>query len=198
MTNIKLKKTFDVMHQVTTEGVHEDKSIIEHENPPCDFHTETSEEIVDVDTLSSQDYCKLLSSILAEPIEDTLAFQVKYGLHDPNVFGFLEDDKMKVKIGHLVEELNEIKSSYEKKDLEEFCDGILDLVYVALGTLNLMNMPIAELWNDIQIRNMNKIRATADNLGKRGSTFDVIKGPGWTPPRTKDIIENAKNQKESH
>lgn len=96
---------------------------------------------------------------------------------------------MKVKIGHLDEELAEIKKAYEEKDLYEFCDGILDLVYVALGTLNLMNMPIKALWRDIQVRNMSKVRATKDNMGKRETTFDVIKPEDWSGPRTKEIID---------
>lgn len=121
--------------------------------------------------------------------DDTMAFQQKYGLYDPNIIGFLPVENMKVKLGHLDEEMAEIKHAYETGDLYEFCDGILDLVYVGLGTLNLMNMPANELWKDIHIRNMCKIRATADNMGKRGSTFDVIKPEGWTKPRTKEIID---------
>lgn len=128
----------------------------------------------------------------ADIINDTMEFQKKYGLHDPSVYGFLETGKMNVKLSHLKEEMDEILKAYESRDLNEFCDGILDLVYVAVGTLNLMNMPVESLWNDIQIRNMQKIRATKETVGKRGSTFDVIKPEGWTGPITAKIIDSAR------
>lgn len=154
---------------------------------------------LDIDKMPIDEYAHLMNSYQSyfDMHEDTMAFQQKYGLWDKSVYGFLEDDKMKVKIGHLVEELTEIQNAYSKQDLPEFVDGLLDLVYVALGTLNLMNMPVRPLWKDIQIRNMAKIRATADNVGKRGSTFDVIKPQGWTGPRTQEIIDhfNPENNK---
>lgn len=146
---------------------------------------------VDIDSMPVKTYINFLNTVNspADMPLDTRLFQDAYGLLDKSVYGFLEDDKMKVKIGHLDEELAEIKKAYKEKDLYEFCDGILDLVYVALGTLNLMNMPIKSLWRDIQARNMSKIRATKDNMGKRETTFDVIKPEGWSGPRTKEIID---------
>lgn len=144
---------------------------------------------IDIDSLDKEEYKRLLSSKTATIFEDTMAFQQKYGLLDPNIYGFLTEEKMKVKLGHLQEELDEIYTAYQNKDLAQCCDGLLDLIYVASGTLNLMNVPATELWNDIQIRNMQKIRATSDNMGKRGSTFDVIKPKGWKSPRTEDILD---------
>ena len=162
-----------------------------------------TEFVYDVDTLSSSEYYNMINGH-PSMFDDTMSFQIKYGLYDPNVFGFLPEENMKVKIGHLQEEMAEVLKAYENKDLNEFCDGILDLVYVGLGTLALMNMPANALWTDIQIRNMNKIRATADTVGKRGSTFDVVKPAGWTGPRTAEIIsehkkriDKARNLKES-
>jgi predicted HAD superfamily Cof-like phosphohydrolase len=146
----------------------------------------------DIDKLSSEDYFRFLT-YKSSVFEDTMAFQQKYGLWDSEQSGFLPDENMKVKLGHLQEELNEIVAGYVNKDLAQVCDGLIDLIYVASGTLNLMNMPAQQLWNDVQLRNMKKIRATADNMGKRGSTFDVIKPEGWTGPRTEDIIEASKN-----
>ena len=141
--------------------------------------------------MSTGEYVQFLTGRTADVFSDTMDFQKQYGLWDSSVRGFLKHDNMLVKIGHMVEELTEIRNAYEMQNLEEFCDGILDLIYVAAGTLNLMNMPAIELWNDIHLRNMNKIRATSGNTGKRGSTFDVIKPEGWSSPRTEDII-NAK------
>lgn len=151
------------------------------------------ETTVDIDNdLTVSEYVDFLSGRKADVFADTMDFQKQYGLWDSGIRGFLESDKMKVKIGHMEEELNELKKAYENGDLLEFCDGVLDLIYVAAGCLNLMNMPVTELWNDIHLRNMNKVRATTGNTGKRGSTFDVIKPEGWAGPRTSDIISHTR------
>lgn len=147
---------------------------------------------IDIDTLCTPErYYDIMSSIKSDVFSDTGSFQVKYGLLEPDYtqVGFLEDSKMMVKINHLKEELNEIEKAYSNKDFAEFCDGLIDLIYVASGTLNLTNAPADILWNDVHCRNMQKVRATKDNVGKRGSTFDVIKPEGWQGPRTKDIID---------
>ena len=97
-----------------------------------------------------------------------------------------------MKIGHLKEELAEIEKAAENGDLAEFADGIIDLIYVASGLGNLCRLPMHELWNDVQNSNMvGKERVTSlDNATKRGSTFDVRKGPNWVGPMGKNIIEN--------
>lgn len=113
----------------------------------------------------------------------------------------------------LKEELREIEEGYERDDLTKIADGLVDLVYVALGTAHLHGLPWQELWNAVQRANMRKERceinhAFVANTGPddvgccfpmgvdicrqprhkhslRGNINDVIKPPGWTPP---DII----------
>lgn len=147
---------------------------------------------VDINTMDSNEYFNLVSARKSNIFDDTMAFQKKYGLWNPDVYGFLPPENMKVKLGHLEEELKEIIDGYASGDLAQVCDGLIDLIYVASGTLNLMNVPAQQLWNDVQIRNMQKIRASSGNVGKRGSTFDVIKPEGWQQPRTEDILEAGK------
>ena len=73
--------------------------------------------------------------------------------------------------------------------MPEFFDALIDLIYVASGTLNLCNAPSEILWKDVQIKNMQKVRATKDTVGKRGSTFDVVKPEGFIGPVPEKIIE---------
>lgn len=141
--------------------------------------------------LDAQEYHSLMNTWSTNIFDDTMAFQQKYGLWRKDQFGILPEEEMKVKIDHLYEELAEIDKAHKEGNIYEISDGLTDLIYVASGLLNLMNMPAQALWNDVQARNMQKIRATKDNVGKRGSTFDVIKPEGWLPPRTKDIIDST-------
>lgn len=148
-------------------------------------------EYIDDEDLDAQEYHSLMLTWNTNIFDDTMAFQQKYGLWRKDQFGILPEEEMKVKIGHLYEELAEIDKAHKEGNIYEISDGLTDLIYVASGLLNLMNMPAQALWNDVQVRNMQKIRATKDNVGKRGSTFDVIKPEGWLPPRTKDIIDST-------
>lgn len=148
-------------------------------------------EYINDEDLDTQEYHSLMNTWSTNIFDDTMAFQQKYGLWRKDQFGILPEEEMKVKIGHLYEELAEIDKAHKEGNIYEISDGLIDLIYVASGLLNLMNMPAQALWNDVQARNMQKIRATKDNVGKRGSTFDVIKPEGWLPPRTKDIIDST-------
>ena len=150
-------------------------------------------EYINDENLDVQEYQSLMNTWSTNIFDDTMAFQQKYGLWRKDQFGILSEEEMKVKIGHLYEELAEIDKAHKEGNIYEISDGLIDLIYVASGLLNLMNMPAQALWNDVQARNMQKIRATKDNVGKRGSTFDVIKPEGWLPPRTKDIVDSTRH-----
>lgn len=146
-------------------------------------------EYINDEDLDAQEYHSLMNTWSTNIFDDTMAFQQKYGLWRKDQFGILPEEEMKVKIGHLYEEYEELVKAYQRKDIYEISDSIIDMIYVAAGLLNLMNMPAQALWNDVHVRNMNKVRASKDNVGKRGSTFDVIKPEGWAPPRGKEIID---------
>ena len=129
---------------------------------------------------------------------DTAEFQEFYGLmtskekHTEAPY-FITKENLDMKIGHLKEELAEIEKAAAEGDLAEFADGIIDLIYVAAGLGALCRLPMNTLWNDVQNSNMiGKVRVTSlDDATKRGSTFDVKKGPNWVGPRGKDIIETV-------
>lgn len=76
--------------------------------------------------------------------------------------------------------------------LEEQLDALVDLVYVTLGAAYLhgWNEKFKEAWNRVHERNMAKVRAERAEDSKRGSTFDVVKPPGWTPPKHTDLVED--------
>lgn len=132
----------------------------------------------------------------ANVFDDTEKFQKFYGLmtetEDKTMPPyFIQKENLMMKIGHLEEELAEIKKAAENGDLVEFADGIIDLIYVASGLGNLCRLPMHQLWNDVQNSNMvGKERVKSlDAATKRGSTFDVRKTDMWVGPRGADIIE---------
>ena len=70
-------------------------------------------------------------------------------------------------------------------------DALLDLNYVSHGTAHLLGYPWQIGWNAVQSANMAKERAASDGSNsKRGSSFDVVKPAGWTPPNIQKILDD--------
>ena len=121
-----------------------------------------------------------------------------------NKFGFKKNEKVGIpkdpelvnfRTSFLMEELAEYTQAITKKDDAGALDALIDIVYIALGTAWLFNMPFEKGWREVQIANMKKIRAKSKSK-KRGTEFDVIKPKGWRAPNIDRIVEEEKEQNE--
>jgi len=82
------------------------------------------------------------------------------------------------KFRFLTEEVNEFMEDALKGDMVRATDGLLDTIYVALGALYSMGVPVQECWNAVQKANMAK----KPGMTSRGNKIDAIKPPGWVGP----------------
>lgn len=73
-------------------------------------------------------------------------------------------------------------------------DALIDLGYVALGTAYLHGFPFNEGWRRVQAANMLKVRAERADQSMRGSTFDVVKPPGWKAPVLDDLVSTPASE----
>jgi len=79
-----------------------------------------------------------------------------------------------------------------KQDVPRAFDGLLDLVYVALGTAHMGGWPWAEGFREVQRANMSKVRAKQDGSDStRGSSLDVVKPVGFQPPNIMNVLMDA-------
>lgn len=95
-----------------------------------------------------------------------------------------------------------------RQDLPIAADSLVDLVYVALGTAQLHQLPWPKLFAEVQKANMSKERCKIDHKFEggelcqvcgapkvehslRGSSLDVIKPKSWTPPRITEVLLKA-------
>jgi len=153
---------------------------------------------------------------MLKTLEDVIKFQNKFFPdefdHKPNLKK-ANKEILKMRLNFLLEELTEtvesagfkikngiiVDGDESKISESEFIDGLLDLVYVAMGNVHLFgfskkvnNKLLAEeAWDRIQTANMSKVRA--ERKTKRGTTFDCIKPPEWKAPYFLDLIEAAQN-----
>ena len=119
-------------------------------------------------------------------------FHQKFGLEPTSQPDFPYEEIWKLKNVHMQEELDEIRASAINGDLEEYFDGLIDLVYVALGAAYLAGLPFNEGFKRVHEANMTKMRALHANDSKRGSTYDIVKPPGFVAPTLTDLIRKEK------
>lgn len=120
------------------------------------------------------------------------AFHEKFELTPTPQPDFPIEEIARLKNKHLQEELDEIVKSLDEGNLEEYFDGLIDLVYVALGAAYLGNLPFNEGFKRVHEANMTKVRALKQEDSKRGSTYDIVKPPGFVAPTLTDLIRKEK------
>jgi predicted HAD superfamily Cof-like phosphohydrolase len=80
----------------------------------------------------------------------------------------------------------------KEKSHPQMFDALIDLVYVAYGTAHVLGYPWKEGWIEVQRANMTKQRAKTDGSDSlRGSSFDVVKPPGWQPPEILHVLREV-------
>lgn len=125
--------------------------------------------------------------------EDVGEFHEKFGLYNTNHHDIgpqpWNPSLLEFRAKFLQEEVNEFLDGMEEGDHAQMFDALLDLVYVALGTAHFLGYPWQMGWNRVQAANMAKVRAQSDGSdSKRGSSFDVVKPEGWTPPNIEALL----------
>ena len=92
---------------------------------------------------------------------------------------------LKFRLDFLQEELNE---AYTAKTADDVVDAMIDLIVVAIGTLNAYQVDPYTAWNRVHEANMTKnvgIKASRPNpLGLP----DLVKPVGWTAPTHVDNV----------
>jgi len=125
-------------------------------------------------------------------ILDIDRFHKKFRFEKNNKVGIPDDTELvNFRTSFLMEELSEYTNAIVKKDTAGALDALVDIVYIALGTAWLFNLPFNKAWKEIQAANMKKVRAK-DKTGKRGTKFDVIKPKGFIEPNIERIIEEER------
>jgi len=105
------------------------------------------------------------------------------GLNGEKLAKFLE-----FRFDFLQEEVDEGQLAITEKDADGVVDSLIDLIVVALGTLDALQVDAATAWNRVLVANLNKevgIKASRPNpLGLP----DLIKAPDWVAPTHEDNV----------
>lgn len=128
---------------------------------------------------------------LSHEYECVRAFHLKFGLPLPDTPQPLTHHDAMYRLYFLHEELNETLLAYSQQNMEKFFDGLLDLVYVAIGTAIWAGLPWKEGWDAVHQANMMKIRVKQYDQSKRKSHWDIVKPHGWKAPDLLPILRKA-------
>ncbi len=108
--------------------------------------------------------------------------------HEPTI---LKGERANFRIQHLEEELVETSKALCAGNFAETVDGLIDLTYVALGTLVEMGVCVGGVFEEVHDRNMAKVRGTVSKRSSGG--FDAVKPGGWTPPNLDPYLKLSKS-----
>ena len=134
---------------------------------------------------------------MTDILKDIDNFHKKYGFEKNEKVDIPDNNELiNFRTAFLMEELAEYTNTITKKDAAGALDALVDIVYIALGTAWLFNLPFEKAWNEVQKANMSKIRAK-DKTGKRGTKFDVVKPKDWKAPNIEKIIEEEREINEN-
>jgi len=131
---------------------------------------------------------------MSNPIKDLKKFHDHFGFPRNSTPDFLSEDYMQMRLNFIIEEFNELEDSYESRSLIGTIDALIDLSYVALGTLDLMGVDTKAHWDEVHKCNMAKERVTGASDSKRNFHFDVKKPDGWKGPDHDRILEDTECQ----
>ena len=85
----------------------------------------------------------------------------------------------------LTEEYLETIQAFKDGDSEELVDGLIDIVVIALGTLEMMDVDIDKAWNQVMGANLAKEAGVKPERPNPLNLPDLIKPEGWTGPSHK-------------
>lgn len=80
------------------------------------------------------------------------------------------------------EELDETIHAMSQGDIPGVADGLVDLIYVAIGTAIAYGIDLRPVWDAVQAANMAKVGGPTRADGK------VLKPEGWQPPDIEGVL----------
>jgi len=123
-------------------------------------------------------------------VNDIEQLHTKMGVN--NVIRQLDTEKlrkfMEFRVAFLNEELKETTDAIAKEDWPEVVDGLIDLVVVALGTLDAYDVDIIKAWTRVHEANYSKEPGIKPSRPNPLGLPDMIKPDSWVAPTHDDNV----------
>lgn len=100
----------------------------------------------------------------------------------PVAQGFKDEPRRELRKALLEEEYHEYLEAESKNDIVGIADALADMIYIICGTALEYNIPLAEVFDEVQRSNMTK------NPSKNREDGKILKGPDYEPPQIRDVL----------
>ena len=91
-------------------------------------------------------------------------------------------DFLAFRLDFLEEEFEETQAAFFKNDSKEVVDGLIDLIVIAIGTLDLFKCDADVVWDKIHHSNMAKEPGANKSRKNPFGLPDMVKPEGWVGP----------------
>ena len=99
---------------------------------------------------------------------------------------FPSDKITNLRYGLIEEELSELKTAIQNKDILEVADALTDILYVTYGAGHAFGINLDKCFDEVQRSNMSKLNADGKPIYNENGK--VMKGPNYFKPNLKKII----------
>jgi len=122
---------------------------------------------------------------MSEFVKDIRNMHKQFGVHqwlrDPKNKDKLRDF-MVFRLDFLEEEFEETQKAFFSNDKEGVVDGLIDLIVVAIGTLDILGVDTDKAWDEVHGANMSKEPGIKESRPNPLGLPDMIKKPDWKGP----------------
>ena len=140
------------------------------------------------------------------PTTDIEEMHCEFGVYE--AVSKLTDDQyrefFKLRLAMLTEEYNETMDAVAACDAEEVVDGMIDMLVIIFGTLDLMYVDVDRAWGEVMRANFAKRPGIKPERPNPLGLPDLVKPEGWVAPshkgnhgdlpRALDTYDNASRQ----
>jgi predicted HAD superfamily Cof-like phosphohydrolase len=123
------------------------------------------------------------------PFEKVQQFHEIFGAHQGHRPGFPDQQERQLRQDLLAEEFAEYQDAESRCDLVEVADALADMLYIIYGTAVSYGIPIDRVFDEVHRSNMSKLNSDGQVLRRQDGK--VLKGPNYTPPNVRAVLENA-------
>ncbi len=114
-------------------------------------------------------------------------FMKTFGQEVKTNAGFSSDKINKLRIDLIEEELNELKTAIDKRDLKETVDALTDILYVTYGAGHAFGVNLDKCFEEVQNSNMSKLGEDGKPIfNEKGK---VMKGPNYLKPNLSQFLK---------
>lgn len=93
-----------------------------------------------------------------------------------------DETRVMLRIDLIMEEFEETLLAIQQDEILKIADGLVDLLYVVIGTMHEFGLPAQALWDEVHRTNMAKKGGPVRDDGKR------LKPEGWVPPDIRRVL----------